>query len=287
VRRLMEWTTGFFTRKQVDSPRLSAELLLAHVLDVPRLKIFMDYERLLGDAHLARYRELVKRAGEHEPIAYLTGRAHFFNMELDVTRDVLIPRPDTETVVENVLQFVRNSPGFESARVLDVCTGSGCIALAVAKHLKSANVTATDVSEKAVTVAKQHAAKLGLAERVTIVAGDLFDAIGSIPDPQPFHIITANPPYISTATIPTLDRNVRDYEPHLALDGGADGLDVVRRIVNDAPVRLTQGGRLFVEIAFDQGSAARALANADEAYDDVRVLKDHAGLDRVLTARKK
>src|SRR4051812_44899715 len=128
VRRLLEWTTQFFTRKQVDSPRLSAELLLSHVLAAPRIKLYTDYEKVLPDAALSRYRELVKRAGEHEPVQYLTGKAHFFSLELDVTRDTLIPRPETETLVEHVLQAQRNVAGMESPRVLDLCTGSGCIA---------------------------------------------------------------------------------------------------------------------------------------------------------------
>src|SRR3982750_1779079 len=126
VRRLLEWTTSFFTRKDIDSPRLSAELLLAHVLNVPRIKLYTDYERPLAEQDLTRFRALVQRAAEQEPIAYLTGKAHFFNLELEVNRDVLIPRPDTETIVENVLQLSRNAPGFASPRVLDLCTGSAC-----------------------------------------------------------------------------------------------------------------------------------------------------------------
>src|SRR3978361_523159 len=138
VRRVLEWTSGFFKRKEVDQPRLSAELLLSHILNCPRIKLYTDYDRVLSEPDLARYRQLVQRAGEEEPIAYLTGRAHFFNLEFDVNRDVLIPRPDTETLVENVLQLARHQPGFDSPRVLDLCTGSGCIAAAVTHHLKSA-----------------------------------------------------------------------------------------------------------------------------------------------------
>src|SRR4029079_3432765 len=149
----------------VDSPRLSAELLLAHVLKVPRIKLYTDYERGLGEGDLTQYRALVQRASEHEPIAYLTGRAHFFNLEFEVNKDVLIPRPDTETLVENVLQLARNSPGFESPRVLDLCTGSGCIAAAIASHLKNAVVIATDLSAGAVEVAKRNIARLGLDGR--------------------------------------------------------------------------------------------------------------------------
>jgi len=165
VRRLLEWTTPFFSRKEVDSPRLSAELLLAHVLKVPRIKLYTDYERVLGETDLVQFRALVQRAAEHEPIAYLTGVAHFFNLEFEVNRDVLIPRPDTETLVENVLQLVRNQSGMEAPRILDLCTGSGCIAIALASRLKHATVIATDISANAVAVARRNAQKLGVAER--------------------------------------------------------------------------------------------------------------------------
>src|SRR5947209_7321531 len=167
VRRLLEWTTGFFTRRAVDAPRLSAELLLAHVLNYPRIKLYTDYERPLQEPELSRFRGLVQRAAEQEPIAYLTGKAHFFNLEFEVTRDTLIPRPDTETLVENVLQLARNTAGFEAPRVLDLCTGSGCIAAAIAWHLKTATVYAIDLSPEAVVVARKNIERLGLAERVT------------------------------------------------------------------------------------------------------------------------
>src|SRR5688572_13576831 len=175
VRRLLEWTTGFFTRKDVDAPRLSAELLLAHVLNVPRIKLYTDYERALGEHQLTAYRALVHRASEHEPIAYLTGRAPFFNLESDVAPGVLIPRPDTETLVENVVQLARNTPGFESPRVLDLCTGSGCIAAAIAHRLKNAIVLAVDLSAEAVAIAKKNVERLGLADRVAVEQGDLFE----------------------------------------------------------------------------------------------------------------
>src|SRR3954463_15888479 len=174
VRRILEWTTGFFTRKNLDAPRLSAELLLSHVLAAPRIKLYTEYERPLTEQELSRMRTLVQRASEEEPIAYLTGRAHFFNLEFDVTRDVLIPRPDTETLVENVLQTVRHQPGLESPRVIDLCTGSGCIAAAIAQHLKTATVLATDISPPAVNIARRNIEQLGLTDRVTVEAGDLF-----------------------------------------------------------------------------------------------------------------
>ena len=287
VRRILEWTTGFFARKNVDPARLSAEMLLAHVLKVPRIKLYTDYERPLRDAELADYRELVRRATEQEPIAYLTGRAPFFNLEFDVTRHVLIPRPDTETLVENVLQFVRHQAGFESPRVLDLCTGSGCIAAAIAFHLKTAVVTATDVSPEAVKVARGNVERLGLSDRVIVEQGDLFEPLSRMVDAQPFHLIVSNPPYIRTAQIETLDRSVREYEPIAALDGGLDGLVLHRRILAEAPARLLPGGRIYLEIAFDQGALAEQVGKEYEALEDVRILKDYGGRDRVLTARKR
>ena len=287
VRRLLEWTTGFFTRKKVDPARLSAELLLSHVLGVPRIKLYTDYERSLSEKQLSEFRELVRRAGEQEPIAYLTGKAHFFNLEFDVTRDVLIPRPDTETLVENVLQFVRHQAGFESPRVMDLCTGSGCIAAAIAYHLKSSVVTATDISPEAVAVARKNIERLGLKDRVLVEEGDLFEPLSRIVDAQPFHLIVTNPPYIPTAQIETLDRSVRDYEPLKALDGGLDGLVIHRRILSEAPARLLPGGRVYLEIAFDQGELARQIASEYDAFEDVRILKDFGGRDRVLTLRRK
>jgi release factor glutamine methyltransferase len=287
VRRLLEWTSGFFTRKEIDAPRLSAELLLAHVMGVPRIKLYTDYENTVSDKALTIYRELVRRAVEHEPIAYLTGKAHFFSLEFEVEPGVLIPRPDTETLVENVLQLARNTAGFESPRVIDLCTGSGCIAAAIASRLKNSVIVATDISEKAVAVARKNLERLGVGDRVTVAQGDLFDPLKEMVDARPFDLIVANPPYIPTDEIPKLDRNVRDYEPISALDGGMDGLMVHRRIIEEAPGRLRAGGRMYLEIQFDQGPALTEILSRHEEFDDVRVLKDYGGNQRVVTARKK
>ena len=287
VRRILEWTTGYFTRRNVEAPRLSAELLLAHVLSVPRIRLYTDYERPLTEQQLAAMRALVQRAAEEEPIAYLTGRAHFFNLEFEVTRDVLIPRPDTETLVENVLQLARNQAGFEAPRVLDLCTGSGCVAAAIAHHLKAATVVAVDVCAAAAEVARRNMQRLGVGDRVAVEQGDLYEPLARLPDRQPFHLVVANPPYIATSKIEELDRSVREYEPLQALDGGLDGLALHRRILAGAARHLVAGGRIYLEIAFDQGDLAREVAAANADFDDVRVLKDYAGHDRVLTARRK
>jgi release factor glutamine methyltransferase len=285
VRRLLEWTSSFFSRKHVESPRLSAEILLGHVLGWQRIKLYTHYEFTLGEKELAAYRELVRRAAEHEPVAYLTGKAHFFNLEFHVTPDVLIPRPETETLVENVIQLARHQAGLESPRVLDLCTGSGCIAAAIAHNMKTANVLATDISPAAVEIARGNVLRLGLADRLIIEQGDLFEPLQRLVDRQPFHLIVANPPYIASAEMSKLERNVRDYEPKQALDGGMDGLSVHRRILAQAPDRLLPAGRIFLEIAYDQGELALQIAAEHPAFTSAKILKDHAGHDRVLTAQ--
>lgn len=287
VKRLLEWTASFLSRKNIDPPRLSAELLLSHVLGVQRIKLYTDYERVLEESQLAQFRDLVKRAGEDEPIAYLTGKAHFFNLQFNVTRDVLIPRPDTETLVENVLQLARRTAGFENPRVADICTGSGCIAAAIAKHLDHSTVVATDISPAAIEVAKKNLEELGLSSRVEVLQGDLLEPLAEHVDQHPFDLIVSNPPYIATAKIDTLDRSVRDYEPHLALDGGEDGLRPHAKILKAALARLRSGGRIYLEIAFDQGAAALKLMESADDFIEPRVLRDYGGNDRVLTAIRK
>ncbi len=199
---------------------------------------------------------------------------------------MLIPRPETETLVENVLQLARNEGGMEAPRVLDLCTGSGCIAAAIAFHLKTATVLAGDISAAAVDMAKKNIQRLGLADRVTIQQGDLYEVVGKSVDPRPFDLLVANPPYIPTAQIESLDRNVRDYEPLAALDGGRDGMMLHRRILAGAP-SICAGGRVFLEIAFDQGELAMSIASEQPSFQDARILKDYGGRPRVLMARKK
>ena len=288
VRRILDWTRDFFTRKDVFQPRLSAEELLAHVLKISRMKLFLDYDRVLTPEHLSAYRDLVRRAAEDEPIAYLTGRKHFFNLEFEVTRDVLIPRPDTETLVEDVLQTARIQPGLETPRILDLCTGSGCIAAALAHNLKGATILATDISEAAVAVARRNVERLGLAARVTVEHGDLYEPISRFVDARPFDLIVANPPYIPDGQLASLDKSVREFEPLSALDGGADGLALHRRILAGAADRLVPGGRIYLEIAFDQREAALQIASAhEEQFEPPQILKDFGSRDRVLTMRKK
>jgi len=286
VERLLTWMRGYFERRNIDAPRLSAELLLAHVLKVPRIKLYTDYQSTLGDEQLKTLRDLVTRAGNEEPIAYLTGRAHFFNLEFIVTPAVLIPRPDTETLVEQAMRIFRDTLGFESPRVLDLCTGSGCIAIAIAKHKTTAQVVAVDISDAALSVAEQNVEKNAVSERVMLMRGDLFEPLDGLPDPSPFDVIVSNPPYIARAQLASLPKNVKDYEPMLALDGGDDGLDFHRRILAGADRWLRPGGYVMMEIAFDQEESALALLADKPEWTGGRILRDYAGQPRVLMAQR-
>src|SRR6185312_785568 len=231
---LLTWTTDFFTKKGIDEPRLSAELLLAHALECSRMALYTQYERVPPEKQIAAFRALVKERANHVPVAYLVGKAWFFSLEFAVTRDVLIPRPDTETLVEFVIQHARQRPEWSAPgmpAILDLCTGSGAITIALAKRLPTAVFTATDISPKALAVARGNAETHKVADRITFLEGDLFAPLAKEPAPTLFHVIAANPPYIPSGEIANLPVTVRDHEPRLALVGGIDGLTFHRRIM--------------------------------------------------------
>jgi len=281
---LLEWTTDFFTRKSIDDARLSAELLLAHVLGSTRMMLYTQYERLPNESQLAAFRDLVRQRSENVPVAYLIGRAWFFSLEFAVTRDVLIPRPDTETLVEQIITRVRQTPGWESPAIFDLCTGSGCIAIALAKNLPAATLIATDSSVKALEVAQQNAATHNVADRITFFHGDLFEpatARGEVP-PRKFHIIASNPPYIPTAAVADLPPTVRDHEPRAALDGGPDGMAFHRRIVAEAKPFLEPKGLLAMEIQFDQSIEVQAIMATGGYLENIRMIRDAAGHPRCV-----
>jgi release factor glutamine methyltransferase len=290
VGSLLTWTADFFSRKGVDEPRLSAELLLSHVLKCSRMALYTQYEKVPPEAETAAFRELVKQRSQHVPVAYLTGKAWFFSMELTVTRGVLIPRPDTETLVEFVISHARQRAewaGEGSPKILDLCTGSGAIAIALAKHLPTAVVTATDVSEKALAVARGNAEAQGVNGRVEFFKGDLFGAIEGMPGPRMFHVIASNPPYIPTAGVAELPVGIREHEPRLALDGGADGMDFHRRIVDQARGFLEPGGILIMEMQHDQGPALKSLLEEAGWLENVRVIKDAAVQPRCVVGTRR
>lgn len=290
TRRLLAWMTEAFTRHGLDSPRLSAELLVSHVVGCDRLRLYTDAGRPAAPLERDRLRDLVARALKHEPVQYLVGEAWFFGLPLHVDRSVLIPRPCTETVVEQVLLHARAEPGFggktgEGVRFVDVCTGSGCIAISLLKQLPQAAAIATDISAEALAIAQKNAQRHKVHDRMTFLDGDLLAPLLDHPDTHDFHYIVANPPYIPDHEwdLPGMVwENVRNYEPHLALRAGPDGLQYIRPLIEQAPNRLRRGGLLIIETAASTAPQAAELFNASGRVERVRVVKDLEGLDRVV-----
>lgn len=274
---VLKWATDDFRGKGIENPRLDAEVLLAYALGATRTQLFIDMPKPLEAAELAKFRELVKRRRAREPVAYLRGEREFFGRTFKVDARVLIPRPDTETLVEVAL--ARTAHVSLSMRALDLCTGSGCVAISLAKERPTSSVLATDVSPDALSVATQNAARLG-AYNVGFFEGDLFAGLTG-----PFDVVTANPPYIASEEVPTLSPDIVKFEPRVALDGGADGLAFVRRIIEAAPVRLVKGGVLALEIGAGQADAVAQLMEG-AGFRDVTRTRDYARIERVVSGKK-
>jgi release factor glutamine methyltransferase len=271
----------------VADPPPTAELIAAHVLGLPRERLDAEAGRPPTAEERARLLGLLDHVAAGEPAAYLIGSAPFLGREFEVTRDTLIPRRDTEELVKIVLEHVGAQPLPDRPRVLELGTGSGCVAITLARALLEAEVTATDISAAALTVAGRNARRHGVDDRVMFVRGDLFEPFARNAGERPFDLIVSNPPYIPTGKIDAMGRAVAAYEPHLALDGGDDGLGFHRRIVAEAPRYLAPGGRIYLEHEADQGPLARQIGAASDAFEDVRIIKDSGGRDRVLAARRR
>lgn len=274
--RLLTWTTNFLKDKQADSPRLDAEVLLAHILGVQRIALYTRFDELANDEVRNRYRQLVKQRVEGCPVAYLVGFKEFYNLRFNVTPTVLIPRPETELLV---LEAIRLAKPISTPRIVDVGTGSGAVALTLAKHLPQARVTAIDLSPKALEVAKKNAEQHKLSS-VRFLLGDLLQPVAS----EKFDLVVSNPPYIDSEVVKQLPITVKNFEPKLALDGGPGGTAIIERLATEAKAVLEPGGHLLLEIGADQGKSVPALLERLGGYGPVTVLPDHAGLPRVVKA---
>jgi release factor glutamine methyltransferase len=275
--RLLVWTSNFLKDKQADSPRLDAEVLLAHVVGCQRIALYTRFEEVASEEVRQKYRELVKKRVDGCPVAYLVGFKEFYNIKLNVTPAVLIPRPETELLV---LEAIRIAKPMSSPRIVDVGTGSGAIALTLAKHLPHAKVTAIDISSEALAVAQKNAEQLGLSSKVKFILGDMLKPVAG----EMFDLVVSNPPYITSEVVKQLPINVRNFEPHLALDGGATGLEIIERLLTEAKTVLAKGGHLLCEIGFDQGKTVVELVEKVGGYGSVSVMPDPAGLPRLLKA---
>ena len=281
VRALLNWTTQFLHKKGFESARLESQLLLAHVLGCTRIEVFARSDVEPTAAEKTAFRELIRKRSEGWPVAYLVGSREFYLLKFEVTPAVLVPRPDTETLVLEALKLLH---GRQTPSVLDLGTGSGCVAISIAHQFPRAQVTAVDLSPDAIEVARRNANKHGVSDRMSLLCGDLFDPL---PTDATFDIIVSNPPYITHAEFAELPADVRDHEPRLALDGGPDGLAFYRRIANEAGRRLNPGGSVLVEIGSTQEPAVRGLFETQPELTALMSVKDMAGRWRVVMAKKR
>jgi len=283
IQKLLNWVTEYLGTKGIDSPRLSAELLLSHILAKKRIELYTQFDRTVTEDQLSRLHNLVKRAGQHEPVAYLVGKTEFYSLELNVTPDCMIPRPETELLVERAIELLRTSSGTQL--VCDLCTGSSCIAIAIAKNCPAARIIASDISDDALKVAAQNVQKHQLDERVELLCGDLFEPVTARLPGDRFDLIVCNPPYVSAAEYEALDRTVKDYEPRLALWAGADGLDICRRVIEEAGGFLKPGGALMLEIGCPQGRAIKELLEQAGTFAEIKIERDFQNHDRIAIAK--
>ena len=261
--------------------KTDASILLCEVLGYDEKKLFMNWTRELEDYKSEIYLDLVRRRAEGEPTQYIAGKAWFMGLEITVTPGVLIPRPETEILVAEALKWLSSNP--KSKRVLDLCTGSGVIALAIARKMPGLKLSASDISGEALEVAERNAARLN-ARNISFKKSDLFEQIKTGAFSSKFDLIVSNPPYIKADELPDLQREIYEHEPMLALDGGPGGLDVISRIVTGAPGFLRSGGRLMLEIGADQAGDVTELMAAQGDFGEPEVIKDIAGHDRVVSA---
>lgn len=282
VGRLLGWTTDYLKRHNSDSPRLEAEVLLAHALGCPRIGLYTAFDQEPSEAVRGAFRALVRRRAEGEPVAYLVGRREFYSLSLRVGPAVLVPRPETELLVVAILDLAK-AAGNPSPAIADVGTGSGAIAICAAKYLPQARVVAIDTSAAALAVARANAAEHGVAQRIEFLEGDL---LGPVEAGRQFDLIASNPPYVRTAEWDSLPPDVRDYEPREALVAGPQGTEVIERLIPQAADRLRPGGHLLMEISPMIHEAVCKLLQAEPRLEPQPTIKDLARHPRVVVARR-
>ena len=285
IGRILKWTEQYFGQKGIESPRLDAEVLLSHVLGKQRIYLYVHFDEPLLAEELALYRAMIRQRVEHMPVAYILGEKEFMGLTFKVTPDTLVPRPDTEILVQAAVDELKaqTEGNEEPARLVDIGTGSGAVCLSVLSLLDGVTADTVDISPAARAVAEENAAALGLEARVKFHTGDLLAPVAG----QQFTAIISNPPYIPVADIAELAPEVRCKEPMTALAGGADGLDFYRRLCMEAPAMLTENGFMAFEVGIHQAEAVAALAEDNPLIGRTEIRKDYAGIDRVVLAWRK
>ena len=277
ISEAIKQTEQALTNGNIESARLEAEILLANALKVDRIYLYVHSDEILTESQSKLYNDFIQRRLSHEPTDYIIGHREFMGLDFIVNENVLIPRPDTEILVETVIERLKDIDG--TINIVDVGTGSGAIAISLAKFLHNAKVDAVDISEAALNIAKLNANNNDLADKVKFHQGDLFVPISD----NRYNAIVSNPPYIPSAVIDTLEPEVAKYEPKIALDGGNDGLNFYRRLIDESPAFLVDGGFLAVEIGYDQAQTVAELAK--KHFNQVEVIKDLSQNDRVVVAK--
>lgn len=277
VLELLEWTTEYFEKHNIPNPRLDAEVLLGHIIEKSRLQLYLHFDMPVYQEHLKVFRELIKRRIALTPISYLVNRKEFMSLDFYVDERVLIPRPETEFIVETIL----NTNPEKSQRILEIGTGSGVIATTLAVNEPDWEIIATDICQDALDVAEKNRDAHECTDRISLLHGDLFDPIQDL-DTSHFNWIVSNPPYVMSCENNDLSPDVREHEPHIALFAGEDGLSIIRRLISEAPSYLNPGGKLIFEIGDTQGNPVQELINEQPVYNDSQIIKDYAGKDRVV-----
>jgi release factor glutamine methyltransferase len=284
IGRLLKWTTDFLSEKGSGSPRLDAEVLLAHARGCPRIELYTAFEEEVSEPVRTAFRELVRRRAEGTPVAYLVGHREFFSLSFRVTPDVLIPRPETELLDVRALDLAKQRPTGKELRIADVGSGSGIIAVCCAKHIQECAALAIDISPAALQVAQSNAASHGVAERITFLESDLFAQHAAAPT---FDLILSNPPYVTSGELLELESDVRDHEPSLALDGGEQGTSIIERLIPQAAERLRPGGWLLMEVGPNNAALVEQLVSAASGLTQHATIADLAGHPRVVQAQCK
>ena len=281
IEDILRLSTLYLQKRGIEKARLTSEILLSHVLNQDRTYLYLNYKRSLDINILKRFWQAIKRRAKGEPVAYIIGKKEFWSLEFEVNPHVLIPRPETELLVEQGIECVKH---IKKPLILDIGTGSGAIAIALAKELPNAEVWAIDISEEAIEVAKTNAKKHNVLDRIKFLKGDLWRPLEK--EKVKFHLIVTNPPYVSSKDYPKLSPEVRDWEPKIALLGGEKGLSLIKRIVVDADQFLLTGGFLLLEISPEQVEYVKHLIQSTAHFTDLKAIKDYSSAFRVIQARR-
>jgi len=286
IKELLTVTSDYLKNKEIESPRLTAEILLAHQLKIPRIKLYLNFDQPLDDGEISGYRSLIRRRVKREPFQHITGTQEFWSMNFKVGPQVLIPRPESELLVEQVISLYNNNElqGKEGVNVLDLGTGSGVLAITLARLLEGANLWASDISEEALEFARLNAKNHGMDERIQFCSGDLWEPF--VGQGITFDVIVSNPPYVASDVFHTLPPEVRDHEPRLALDGGEGGMFYIERIIREGTEYMNPGGWLLIEMDPGQTRQAFSLMNETGQYGEKKRLKDYTHQYRVVVAQK-